>query len=115
MIKADESFNGREVVIQPGETLEVSLAENASTGYRWVISEDSKNKFGKTIHEREQSVEAPAPPAPPGKPGIRHLYFEAAEPGAVELEIHYRRPWETGKPPARTFRLRILVQPAPAR
>jgi inhibitor of cysteine peptidase len=108
MIKADQSFNGREVRLEPGETLEISLPENASTGYRWTISETFRHSD--LIRERESSVEAPAAPALPGKTGIRHLLFEAVKPGAAELELSYRRPWETGKPAARTFHLQVVVQ-----
>jgi inhibitor of cysteine peptidase len=112
MIQVDDAFNGREVTLHVGQTLEVSLSENASTGYRWTIPPELKSKLEPVLREREGSVDAPE--GPPGKPGVRHLYFEAAAAGTVGLELHYRRSWETNTPPARTFKLRVVVRPASA-
>jgi len=107
-MKVDDSFNGHQIELRVGETLEISLAENASTGFQW-IAPDSAHKAEKILRKGEPLVEGAS--GPPGKPGVRHFYFEAFEPGTVELELHYRRPWETVKPPARTFKLRIRVRP----
>lgn len=113
MIQVDDTFHGREVALQVGETLKVSLSENASTGYQWSIPPELKRKLTPVLREREETVEAPD--GPPGRPGVRHLYFEAAAAGTADLEIHYRRSWESNTPPARKFNLRVLVQPAPGR
>ena len=106
--QVDETFNGRQVVLYVGEVLQVTLSENGSTGYQWGIPPELKRKFPATIREREQTLEAPD--GPPGTPGMRHLYFEAVRTGSAELELQYRRPWERATPPARKFRLRILVR-----
>ena len=103
MIAVDESWNGREVVLQRGETLKVSLKENASTGFQWTI-----RALPDVLRESEESVEAPK--GPPGRGGVRHLYFEAARPGVGELELEYRRSWEHAPRPARVFRLRARVR-----
>ena len=113
MVQVDDTFDGREVALQAGETLEVSLSENASTGYRWSIPPEVKRKLTPVLREREETVEAAG--GPPGRPGVRRLYFEALAAGTAELEIHYRRSWEINKQPARKFRLRVLVQSAPGR
>jgi inhibitor of cysteine peptidase len=113
MIRVDDTFNGREVTLQVGQALKVSLSENASTGHQWSIPPELKSKLTPVLREREETVEAPD--RPPGRPGVRHLYFEAVAAGTADLEIHYRRSWENNKPPARKFKLRVLVQPAPGR
>jgi inhibitor of cysteine peptidase len=110
MIKVDNSFDGREVTLRVGETLEVSLSENASTGYSWTIPPDLKLKLTPALREREETVDGPS--GPPGKSGVRHLYFEAVAAGTAELEIHYRRSWEGEKEPTRRFRLHVLVRAA---
>jgi inhibitor of cysteine peptidase len=113
MIQVDDTFHGREVALQVGQTLKVSLSENASTGHQWSIPAELKSKLISVLREREETVEAPD--GPPGRPGVRHLYFEAVAAGTADLEIHYRRPWESNAPPARKFKLHVLVQPASVR
>jgi inhibitor of cysteine peptidase len=108
-VQADDTFNGRQVELRAGETLAITLSENASTGFRWIVAPESARKFEKVLREKETSAEGTA--GPPGTPGIRRFYFEASAPGTVDLELHYRRPWETGKPPARKFKLHIHVRP----
>jgi inhibitor of cysteine peptidase len=108
MVQVDDSFNGREVSLQAGDTLEVSLSENASTGFQWSVPPELKHRFDTVIREREQAVEGSS--GPPGKPGVRHLYFETIGTGTAELELHYRRSWESKAPPARKFKLRVRVR-----
>jgi len=110
MVQADDSFSGRQVELHVGETLKISLSENASTGFQWITPPESVHAFEKILREGEAVAEGEK--GPPGKPGVRHFYFEAFEPGTVELELQYRRPWETAKPPARKFKLRVRVRPS---
>ena len=110
MVQADESFNGRQIELYVGETLIISLSENASTGFQWIIPPESAHNFAKILHERKAAAEGTADPL--GKPGVRRFSFEASKPGRVELELHYRRLWETAKQPARKFKVRIRVRPA---
>jgi inhibitor of cysteine peptidase len=103
MQSVDESSNGREVVLQMGQTLHVTLNENASTGFRW------------TVHSRPDILRESAQPGveaqkgPPGKGGVRTFSFEAIRPGSGELELEYRRGWEKTAQPARTFKLLVRV------
>jgi predicted secreted protein len=111
MIQVDDTFDGRDVTLQVGETLEVSLPENASTGHRWSVPPGLKSALAPSLREQKETVEAHA--GPPGKPGVRHLYFEAVAAGTAEIEIDYRRSWEKDAPPARKFKLHVVVPPAP--
>jgi inhibitor of cysteine peptidase len=111
MVQADDNFNGRELNLQVGETLEISLAENASTGYRWAVTPESADRFANILHRGKAAAEGEG--IPPGKPGVRRFFLEALEPGTADVELEYRRPWETGKPAARAFKLRVRVRPAP--
>ena len=108
MVQVDDSFNGREVNLQVGDTLEISLSENASTGFQWSVPPELKHKFDKVIREREQAVEGSG--GLPGKAGVRRLYFDTVATGIAELELHYRRHWEREVPPARNFKLRVRVR-----
>jgi inhibitor of cysteine peptidase len=110
MVHVNDSFNGRQIELHVGETLEISLSENASTGFQWITAPESAHKLDRILHQAESAVKGADNPL--GKPGVRRFYFEAFEPGAVELELDYRRPWETAKPPARKFKLHIRVRSA---
>ena len=103
MISVDESSNGREVVLQTGQALKITLNENASTGFRWMI-------VGKPEVLRESKEEtAEGPKCPPGKGGVRTFYFEVVRFGSGELELEYRRNWENAAKPARTFKILVRV------
>jgi inhibitor of cysteine peptidase len=106
-VQADESFDGRKIELQVGETLVITLPENASTGFRWIIPPESARKLEKILREEEQPVQGPGNLI--GRPGIRNFYFQPLKPGKVDLELYYQRPWETAKPPARKFRLHIRI------
>jgi inhibitor of cysteine peptidase len=113
MTTVDESSDGIEVVLQVGETLEIKLSENGSTGYKWTAPHEPKSTFDNILRERKQRVEAADGPV--GSPGVRYLDFEAIGTGTASLELQYRRPWEKDKPPVRRFRLNVRVREAPGR
>jgi inhibitor of cysteine peptidase len=104
MYSVDESSNGREVVLQLGQPLQVNLNENASTGFRWMIH--SKPDFLR--ESADQNAEGPK--GPPGKGGVRTFLFEAVRSGSGKLELEYRRSWEKTAKPARTFNLLVRVE-----
>jgi inhibitor of cysteine peptidase len=105
MIKVDDSFNGREVALQTGDALEVAIAENATTGFRWFV----KTKLDFLPEFQESEPPPSSPPGPPGKGGVHRFYFRAAHAGTGELELEYRRSWEKQKAPARLYKLRVRV------
>jgi inhibitor of cysteine peptidase len=110
MIQVDERFDGQEVVLHSHEMLEVRLSENASTGYRWAMPAELNANWTTMLREVEDTFESAGPT--PGKPGTRVLRFEAIQPGTAELVLEYRRSWGDGAKPARSFRLRVRVEPA---
>jgi inhibitor of cysteine peptidase len=110
MIQVDEGFDGREVVLRSSEMLEVRLSENASTGYRWAMPPELNANWASTLREVEDTFESTG--STPGKPGTRVLRFEAIQSGKAELFLEYRRSWADSAKPARSFRLRVRVEPA---
>ena len=108
MISIDDSFNERAVAVRAGETIEVTLAENASTGYRWIVSSDRGSRLDDALREVGQTAQAEG--TRPGMPGVRCFRFEALAAGYAELQLEYRRTWEMAAEPARTFRLRVEVR-----
>ena len=112
MTQVDDSFDGRQITLHTGDALEVRLAENPSTGYRWKEPQESQTGSTNVLKKVEDTFESPPGQPVPGKPGTRILRFEATTTGDADLVLQYRRSWNSGAQPARTFRLRVRVQPA---
>jgi inhibitor of cysteine peptidase len=104
MIRVDRSYNGREVTLAVGEVVEISLAENPTTGFRWDL--EVKPEPACTL---VNSTFEPAT-GPPGKGGTHRWQFRAARSGTGEILLEYRRPWERNTPPGQTFKLSLRVR-----
>lgn len=97
--------NGRQIELEKGQTLAISLEGNPSTGYTWemVESEDSiLRQVGEIEFEAESDLV--------GAPGTQTLRFEAVESGQTELKLVYHRPWEKDVEPLETFTLQVTVR-----
>jgi inhibitor of cysteine peptidase len=89
-----------------GETLEVRLPSNRTTGFSWQLARYDKEKLksqGKPEYER------PKKPLP-GAGGVEVFRFTAEAAGKSELELVYKRPFEKDKPPARTYKLAVEIE-----
>ena len=105
MLHADESFDGRTVELAANEFLEIVLAENPTTGFRWqfveagspacILTEETYDPKGKGV---------------PGQGGVHRWKFRAATPGVCKIQLAYRRAWEPEASPGRSFRLQVEVR-----
>jgi inhibitor of cysteine peptidase len=91
--------------IKQGQTLEVELEANPTTGYSWDVTGSvnagvlrQKRKF-KYIPESDLV----------GAGGIQIFYFEGLQRGKAELTFEYRRPWEKDTEPAGKHIVRVNV------
>lgn len=109
MLRANESDNGRTVKLVAGESLEIALAENPTTGYRWQRAKQTAEEAGSPCPFAQDAYE-PGRAGMPGAGGIHWWQFNAVEPGACKIELEYRRSWEKDKPPERTFRIQVEVR-----
>ena len=94
------------VKLARGETLEVRLLSNRTTGFGWQIGKYDKDKLkslGRPTYER------PKKPLP-GAGGVDVFRFTAEAPGKTELELVYKRPFEKDKPPAKTYKLAVEIE-----
>jgi len=92
--------NGKSLELNPGDTLIVRLAANPTTGYDWALV--SKPKVLKLVKRTYLA----APPMRIGQGGTDVFRFSVRS-GQGRLELAYRRSWEKGQAPLRTFLLRI--------
>ena len=103
MLHFGDSTNGTAVTLHTGEDFEISLDENRTTGFRWMTQLNGA-PYCVLLDERSS-----APSRTPGAGGTHFWHFRAERPGVGTIEIRYRRPWESEREPARTFRLQARV------
>ena len=100
MLQVDESSNGKQIDLPVGETLEVSISENKTTGFQWVFDKSAKEMLSLVKEEVE-------PGGKIGEPGTHLWLFRAEQAGSERIELSYRRPWEEKEKPQRTFILSV--------
>jgi inhibitor of cysteine peptidase len=109
MLRADESYNGRTLKLAVGESLEIFLVENPTTGYRWRLREEAMDSANSKCVLVKDSFE-PGRAAVAGQGGIHRWQYQAIQSGTCKIHLEYRRPWEKGTVPQRTFRIRVEVR-----
>jgi inhibitor of cysteine peptidase len=90
-----------------GDTVEVQLEGNPTTGYTWEISQvDSKilGLIGKSYTQTRTD------PKVAGTGGTFIFRIHACDKGTSELHLQYARVWEKGVPPIKTFDATITVK-----
>ena len=101
MLTIDHGSAERTLALRIGETVEVRLAENPSTGYRWSVAADGRPNCS--------LVEAVEPGLrQPGEPRQHRWEIRGDAVGRCEVKLIYRRPWEPAAP-ARIISLHIQV------
>lgn len=98
-----ETDNNRTVDIREGETIQVTLAENATTGYRWGIE-----NYTKTILDPQDSVTRYAKKAI-GSGGEVTFAFRAKARGTGEIALRHWRDWEGESSIIGRFRLHLKI------
>jgi inhibitor of cysteine peptidase len=109
MLRANESDNGRTVKLAAGESLEIALSENPTTGYRWQHAKQAAEDDSSPCSFATDAFE-PDRAGMPGAGGVHRWQLHAVEPGVCKIELEYRRSWEKDKPPERTFRIHVEVR-----
>jgi inhibitor of cysteine peptidase len=83
-----ERDNGKHVSAQTGDTIEIHLAENATTGYRW-----EPDNLDTHLFELEGSA-ADYPSNTPGSGGEAKFLIKVRAAGSAPLRLKYWRRWE---------------------
>ncbi len=106
-VRVTISQNGTTVTLHAGECLEVALPSTVGTGYSWQIANSADNVL-------KLSGDPKLEPEPQGnKVGQSEnqvFRFLASGKGTAQLELHYLRPWEKDRKPAKTFLLSVKVE-----
>ena len=105
MRQITEESNGTEIDLAAGETFEVRLEENRSTGFKWVLESSSKGSEGALALVSDSFEKGEAI----GQPGTHRWEFRAQRSGSGTISLSYQRPWEEKQSPARRFTLKVRV------
>lgn len=100
-----EKDAGRTVEMKAGDTLQVTLEGNPTTGYDWERASGDEavlEQLGASTYKADSDLI--------GSGGQVTLRFEAVAAGQTTLQLVYHRPWETDEPPAETFEVTVVVK-----
>ena len=101
-----EADKGRTVDLRAGETVSVTLPENATTGYRWAI-----DRLGPGIVEAGEAKSHYPATERVGGAGEITFSFKATTAGSGEVSLKHWRHFEGDKSITRRFGIRLNVQP----
>lgn len=113
-VSCDEFNNNHHVEqmlqVQQGETFEIKLCSNPSTGFRW--SEEAQISDSIILKQEDHEFVGPEsePPPPPGTPGQEVWTFEALKEGSSTIFFEYSRPWEGGEKGEWTCTVNVVVK-----
>lgn len=105
MQQVDESNNGQEVEVPIGQTFELRLQENPTTGYKWNLKSNGAPQCALIDDAFETKSDSPQQP---GRGGAHAWQFRAAENGETHIQLAYERGWQKDATP-RTFTLKVHV------
>lgn len=108
MKELDQSANGKTILLNSHQALDIHLESNATTGYRWELEEIDReiiDQIGEASY-----VAAAHPAGMVGVGGVETWSFVSLNQGDSRLRFVYRRPWETDQPPVKAFEVMIQVR-----
>ncbi len=102
IVAVGEVDAGTTVTLAVGDTLEVTLPSNPSTGYTWQVAGEPRCVVPRG-EARYTALDELV-----GSGGVLTWDLEAVEAGTEDLSLVYQRPWEDVAP-ERTFTVRVVV------
>jgi inhibitor of cysteine peptidase len=100
-----EADNERTVDLRVGESVRLTLPENATTGYRWAI-----DRLDRDVVEEAGSEAHPSGGAI-GSAGQVSFDFRAKQAGSGEVALKYWRHFEGDRSIVKRFRFRLNAKP----
>jgi inhibitor of cysteine peptidase len=100
-----DADKGSTVRLKAGETLELRLKSNPTTGFMWYVKKESTPLL-KLVHQSQTEATEPGV----GRPVFQVFEFEARRPGDGVLLLHYVRSWEAPAPDEEQFHIHVLVE-----
>jgi inhibitor of cysteine peptidase len=105
VLELDELDSGRTVTLKSTETLTIVLRGNPTTGFTWEITQLDTDML---MPEGEPAFTADSHMI--GSGGKFTFRFLPINSGRTRLKLIYRRPWEKGVAPLKTFEVVVDIQ-----
>jgi inhibitor of cysteine peptidase len=109
-VKLTEADNGQPISVKVGDTVEVTLAGNPTTGYSWTSSMSDTDKAVLQQQGEPVYVQQSTDPSVVGAGGTFTFAFKAVAAGQPTIKLDYARPFETGVAPIQTFSAPVTVK-----
>jgi inhibitor of cysteine peptidase len=103
-IQLSEKDNGQTIKLVKGDTLEIMLKGNPTTGYGWSIDLIDKSVIQMVEENYKIDNERVV-----GSGGVYSFLFEVVAPGDTTLRLIYSRPFEKDVPPVEVFEIKVEV------
>ncbi len=94
---------------RPGETVELILEGNPTTGYQWSVVRITETALSQDYEESYAPGSTGGTPVV-GSGGVYKFQFKAVKAGTSTVELAYHRPWEQNVEPLRTVLFEVTVQ-----
>jgi inhibitor of cysteine peptidase len=97
----------REITVQDGNTIKVTVASNPTTGFKWEMAGISATDV---VAQNGESEYVPPENAMPGAGGQEIWTFKALKRGASQISMAYSQPWQGGTKNAWTLNISVTVR-----
>jgi len=97
---------------QAGETFEVKLCSNPTTGFQWSETPENSDQtvLQQIAHEFIPPEDLAERPPPAGSPGKEVWTFKTLKKGTSTISFEYSRPWEGGEKGEWTCTVNVVVK-----
>ena len=102
--KIIEKDSGKTIEMRVGSSILVDLPGNPTTGYMWEVLPLDRSILQK-IGDHKFSTNSNVI----GAPGKVSMRFRVVGAGRTQLSLVYRRSWERGVPPIKTFSVDVIA------
>jgi inhibitor of cysteine peptidase len=100
-----DADKGGTIHMKTGDTLEVRLEANPSTGFMWFLKKESARLLKLTGQTQTEATEPGV-----GRPVFQVFEFQAKQPGDGVLLLHYVRSWDPPLPNEQQFQIHVVVE-----
>ena len=109
-IKITDADNGKTVAVKTGDTVQVILEGNPTTGYQWTATLADKDKAIAQQQGDAAYVQQSTDSSVVGAGGTYTFTFKAAVAGQATLTFGYARSFDKGVAPVKTFTVTLTVK-----